>query len=190
MRHSESNLTDSLRLLAPELLAYFQRRVSPDDAPDLLSDAMIVAWRRARDMPSDPEQARMWLFGIARGTLPNHLRGERRRRALAQRMLATFEHSLDPAPDDGQEVRDAIARLAPDQAELIRLLHWDGFTVVEAAAVLGIPASTARSRYARAKQDLRVLLEIPATLSTSGSTPARTIELVPRPTGHVTPSEV
>ena len=28
-------------------------------------------------------------------------------------------------------------------AELVRLVHWDGFTITDAAQVMGIPASTA-----------------------------------------------
>ncbi len=55
-------------------------------------------------------------------------------------------------------MRDAIARLDPDRAELVRMLHWDGFTLVEAAEILGIPSSTARSRYAKAKEELRASL--------------------------------
>lgn len=55
-------------------------------------------------------------------------------------------------------MRDAISRLDPDRAELVRLVHWDGLTLVEAAELLGIPASTARSRYAKGKEELRVAL--------------------------------
>ncbi|MFT3799320.1 RNA polymerase sigma factor [Microbacterium sp.] len=60
------------------------------------------------------------------------------------------------------EVRDAIARLDPDDAELIRLVHWERLTIVDAAEVLGIPASTARGRYAKAKGDLRAMLGVEA----------------------------
>jgi DNA-directed RNA polymerase specialized sigma24 family protein len=45
---------------------------------------------------------------------------------------------------------------------VVRLVHWDGFTLGEAAALEGIPASTARSRYARAKRELAVALGLPA----------------------------
>jgi RNA polymerase sigma-70 factor, ECF subfamily len=38
------------------------------------------------------------------------------------------------------------------------LIHWDGFTIVEAAELLGLNASTARSRYAAARQILREAL--------------------------------
>lgn len=144
---------------APSLLAYLQRRVGFDDAPDLLNETMIVAWRKAKDLPDDPERARMWLFGIARATLFNHGRGERRRSALADRIGSnTGTGVTSSAADDGDEVRDAISRLDPDRAELVRLVHWDGLTLAEAAELLNIPASTARSRYAKAKEELRAAL--------------------------------
>lgn len=62
--------------------------------------------------------------------------------------------------DDGAEVRDAIDRLPADLAELVRLVHWDGFTLAEAAELTGVPASTARGRYQRAKEQLRSALAV------------------------------
>lgn len=159
MSRDERRLTGALRDAAPDLLAYLQRRVGLDDAPDLLGEAMVVAWRRAADVPGDPERARMWLFGIARKTLLNHARGERRRWALADRIrIHADPDAAAPAADDGVEVRDAIARLDPDLAELVRLVHWERLNLVQAAEVLGIPDSTARTRYARAKEALRAAL--------------------------------
>lgn len=144
---------------ATDLLAYLARRAGPDDAPDLLSETMVTAWRRIGRLPADSERARMWLFGIARKTLLNHARGEHRRWALADRIRSHMHHhSAAAAADDGAEVRDAIARLEPALAELVRLVHWDGFTLTEAATILDIPASTARSRYQKAKADLRTAL--------------------------------
>ncbi|GAA2013143.1 RNA polymerase sigma factor [Microbacterium ulmi] len=154
-------LTTALTEASPSLLAYLQRRVGFDDAPDLLGETMVVAWRRVGDLPADPERARMWLFGIARGTLLNHARGERRRWALADRIRGhAGADAAAPAADEGSEVRDAIARLDADLAELVRLVHWERFSLVEAAEVLGIPASTARGRYARAKDELRAALGV------------------------------
>lgn len=52
---------------SPDLLVYFLRRVdAPEDAADLLGEALLVIWRRAASIPSDDQEARMWMFGIAR----------------------------------------------------------------------------------------------------------------------------
>ena len=165
-RPADAALIAAFEASASDLLAYLARRTSADDAPDLLGETMVVAWRRVRRLPSDAQQARMWLFGIARGTLQNHARGERRRWALADRVRGSVgADATAPAADTGSEVRDAIDRLEPDLAELVRLVHWDGFALVEAAELLGIPASTARGRYQRAKEQLRAALSVEVPLA-------------------------
>ncbi|TFC54082.1 sigma-70 family RNA polymerase sigma factor [Cryobacterium sp. TMT2-15-1] len=140
---------------APALLRYLVRRVGVDDAADLLGETMVVAWRRAREFPQQPERARMWLFGIARGVLQNHARGERRRWALADRLRGELRPAEYPSADAGDEVRDAVERLDADLAEIVQLVHWEHLTLAEASEVLGIPASTARGRYQRAREQLR-----------------------------------
>ncbi|REJ04787.1 sigma-70 family RNA polymerase sigma factor [Microbacterium bovistercoris] len=158
-------LTTALESSASDLLAYLERRVGPDDAPDLLGETMVVAWRRVKELPAEPEAARMWLFGIARGTLLNHARGQRRRWALADRLrLQVRESATAPPADAGTEVRDAIDRLEPDLAELVRLIHWERLSLVDAAQLLGIPASTARGRHQRAKEQLRAALSMEVPL--------------------------
>lgn len=165
-RQDDARLSCALESSASDLLAYLERRVGPDDAPDLLGETMVVAWRRVRELPDDDERARMWLFGIARGTLLNHARGQRRRWALSDRIrLQVRESATAPAADAGAEVRDAIERLDTDLAELIRLVHWERLSLADAAALLGIPASTARGRYQRAKEALRAALGVGAPLA-------------------------
>lgn len=154
-------LTDVISFNAVDILAYFERRVGTNDAADLVADTMLTAWRKAADVPGDATEARMWLFGAARYVLANAERAERRRWRLADRLrLMLHPDSTAPASDAGVEIRDAIARLDPELAELITLVHWDRLTVTEAAQVMGIPASTARGRYAKAKEDLRAQLSV------------------------------
>ncbi|GAA3880033.1 sigma-70 family RNA polymerase sigma factor [Leifsonia kafniensis] len=157
---ASAHLTAALERDAADILRYLERRLGTDDAADALSEVMMAAWRRAEAVPANAEQARMWLFGVARNVVANSERGERRRSNLAERLrgtLAAAQTGGRPA-DAGIEVRDAIARLSPDQAELVRLIHWEGFTVAAAGAILGIPASTARTRYQRARADLKEAL--------------------------------
>ena len=47
------------------------------------------------------------------------------------------------------------------------LIHWDGFSVAEAAEILGLNASTARGRYAAAREQLRQALAEPAAAKVS-----------------------
>lgn len=166
MNRREEPLARAFEASASDLLAYLARRTDSYDAPDLLGETMVVAWRRVRELPEDPERARMWLFGIARGTLQNHARGERRRWALADRIRSQVrDDATAPSADAGVDVRDAIDRLEPDLAELVRLVHWERLSLTDAAELLGIPASTARGRYQRAREQLRATLSIKAPLA-------------------------
>jgi RNA polymerase sigma factor (sigma-70 family) len=153
-------LTTVLRESNEDLLRFLHRRVGSDDAPDLFGETLLIAWRRIEDLPEDPTEVRMWLFGLARGTLLNHTRGQRRRLALADKVRAHMPAVAAPPADEGGEVRDAMERLKPELAEIVQLVHWDGFTLGQAADIIGIPAATARSRYARAKEDLRTALGV------------------------------
>lgn len=154
-------LTSTIRESHGDLLRFLHRRVGSDDAPDLFGETLLIAWRRVEDLPQDATEARMWLFGLARGTLLNHARGQRRRLALVDKVRVHMPgHAVAAAADEGGEVRDAMARLKPELAEIVQLVHWDGFTLTEAACIVGIPAATARSRYARAKDDLRAALGV------------------------------
>jgi RNA polymerase sigma-70 factor (ECF subfamily) len=52
-------------------------------------------------------------------------------------------------------LRTALADLPPEERELVLLISWEQLTPTEAAAAVGIPAGTARSRLHRARGRLR-----------------------------------
>lgn len=102
------------------------------------------------------EEARLWLYGVARRTLANQRRGERRRTALAERLRA--ELAVAPAADEREsrlrEIADALARLSDGEAELLRLEGWEGLDARQIAVVLGISANAVRIRLHRARRRL------------------------------------
>lgn len=142
-------------------MRYFQRRLLNDaDAAEAYGELLLTAWKIRRKVPSDPTQGRMWLFVTAHNVLRDSRRTLARRSAAVERLVNDMRLLNGPTWDDtGIEVRDALDRLPDEDAELVRLTYWDGLASHEAAAVLGINASTARSRLVRAKQQLRVALE-------------------------------
>lgn len=147
---------------APALLGYFVRRVVVrEDAADLLGELYLVVWRRRGAIPEDPTAARMWLYGVARKVLGRHRRSTGRRTALTMRMREQLATDPDPAVSDdgtGTRIRQLIATLDPLDREIIGLAYWEGFSFVEIAAILKMPAATVRSRHARAKARLRTML--------------------------------
>ena len=157
---TDARLTALMESSARDVLAYLQRRTaSAEDAADVLSETLTAAWRRIDDLPADDERARMWLFATARNVLANHHRGRRRADDLAARLrdeLAAQHRSAGAGEDDevADAVREAIEQLPLAQRELVTLVHWEGFSLAQAAEVIGIPASTARGRYAGARAEL------------------------------------
>jgi RNA polymerase sigma-70 factor (ECF subfamily) len=143
---------------SPALLAYFHRRVDAAEAADLLNDTLLVVWRQARAVPDDDDQARMWMYGIARRVLATHRRSHRRRSALHERLQAELTNVSTEDPDEVRALREALTRLPEIDQEIIRLVHWDGFSQVEVAQLLEMPEATVRSRHQRARQRLRALL--------------------------------
>lgn len=159
MTNGNDAVADALKANTADLLRYLQRRVG-EEAPDVLGETMLVAWRRARDMPTDATQARMWLFGIARMAAIGHGRDASRRLRLAERLHGLVEPVVWPDDDIAIDVRQAIASLPEGQAELVRLVHWEGFSLADAAQVMGLNASTARGRYQKAREELTRLLAV------------------------------
>jgi RNA polymerase sigma-70 factor (ECF subfamily) len=147
--------------LAPDLLNYFLRRVDvPADAADLLGDTLLVIARRPGAVPADPQEARLWAFGVARKTLATGRRSGWRRSALIERLreqVAVDERT--PPPSAHEALHAALERLVPLDREIIRLIHWEGFSQEEVARIVGKPAGTTRSRYSRARVTLRTQLD-------------------------------
>lgn len=142
------------------LFAYFVRRVvSTDDAADLTGEVLLTMWRKIDAMPSDRIDVRMWTFGIARNVLANHRRALSRNRKLSDRLKGEALISGDSRPvrDD---VWEALEALPSGDREIIQLVHWDGFSLAEAAKILGKKPATVRSKYTRARAKLRADLTL------------------------------
>lgn len=156
-----------------DLLRYLQRRVDQrDDAADLLGHTLVALWEKAERIPLDDEEARMWCFGIARNMLREHHRRELKKIKLADELrdhlsrTEQHETSADITAElqmRAQTVRQAVGALDGKSQELITLVHWDGFSIAEAARLLGLNQSTARTRYSRALRRLQKKLSRGAT---------------------------
>ncbi|WP_169053995.1 RNA polymerase sigma factor [Agromyces sp. H66] len=162
-RAQDRRFETAVRQNVSDILAYLERRIDPAaDAADILSDALFTAWKKRADMPFDDAALRPWLFAFARNTLLNARRAARRRTAATNELrnfLTQSQSGTKPSTEGAVEIRMAVAKLPDDHRELIELVHWEGLSVAEAANVLDIPPSTARSRYATAKRLLLAVLD-------------------------------
>jgi RNA polymerase sigma factor (sigma-70 family) len=142
------------RATARDLFAYVCRRID-GDAEEIVAETYAVAWRRREDLPEQSFR-RAWLFGVARTLLLAHGRVRRREIGLV--------HALADLPAGGGDsttssraaevMSAALTRLPVAQAELLRLVAWEGLTPAEVAVALGVRRGTARVRLHRARQAL------------------------------------
>ncbi|MET7464843.1 RNA polymerase sigma factor [Nonomuraea sp. NPDC005501] len=136
-----------------QILGYAVRRCdSPEDAADVVSETFAVAWRRVDTLPPGDE-ARLWLYGVARNVLANHRRGAARWRlvALDDDVADLYGHS----PEAGAElsvITRAFAGLSEDDRELLSLVAWEGLGSKEIAQVLDCSRNAVRIRLHRARK--------------------------------------
>jgi RNA polymerase sigma-70 factor (ECF subfamily) len=142
-----------------QILGYAMRRCDlPEDSADVVAETFTIAWRRVDVLPAGDE-ARLWLYGIARRVLANHRRGERLRRARNAEVGAEFTRLFGsmPSPEIGlelQEIGRAFRSLSARDRELLSLVAWEGLEHAEIAQVMGCSRSTVSIRLHRARKRL------------------------------------
>lgn len=145
--------------LRAELYRFVARRIPAADADDVVQEALL---RIHRGLPRLREQGAVigWLYQVTRNALADHLRGARPTAELEDDPAA-------PAPPEDDAAFTALAGcLAPFVAmlpdhhrEALELVELRGVSQVDAAAQLGIPLSTMKSRVQRGRAQLREALE-------------------------------
>ena len=142
---------------SPALHGYFARRM-PGAADDLLAEAWLQAFAARRTFDPSRGSARGWLFGVARNVLAQHLRRAGRQEAVPGVEITDPWQAVDQRLDAAAlapALRRALAELPVEEREVLLLVSWEQLTPAEAAAAVGIPAGTARSRLHRARGRLR-----------------------------------
>ncbi len=135
-----------------------------DDAADALQDAYISAFRRADSFRGDA-RVTTWLHRVVVNACLDRLR------SLKVRAAEALPEDLDRSPELSAELPDpveaaqrrelileALGRLNADQRAALVLVDMQGYSVEEAAAVLGCAPGTVKSRCARGRARLAPLL--------------------------------
>jgi RNA polymerase sigma-70 factor (ECF subfamily) len=132
----------------------------PEEAADALQDALVSAYRAAASFRGD-SLVTTWLHRIVVNAALDRLRRQRARTTvpLPESDLAPADER-DPLAERelAAEVQTALATLPPEQRVCLVLVDVEGYPVDEAAAILGIPSGTVKSRCARGRARLLPLL--------------------------------
>jgi RNA polymerase sigma-70 factor, ECF subfamily len=134
-----------------------------DLAEDATQQTFVQAWQAADRFEAGKELA-PWLATIARRVAIDVHRRETRRAAEALDDVPPSDPSLVSMPTGldqwytAWQVRRAVDQLPPDEREVVRLQHLEGYTQSEVALRLGVPQGTVKSRSHRAHQRLAAAL--------------------------------
>lgn len=138
---------------------YCLRRLPVSDANDAVAEVFLVAWRRIAEVPVGDE-ARMWLFGVARNVVRNFSRSERRRVRLVGR-IGSLGFASAPSPEtvvirrsEDNAVLEALGALRPADQEMLRLSVWEELSNTEIAELLSIRPHAVAMRLCRARNRL------------------------------------
>lgn len=124
-------------------------------AEDVAQDAFVSAFRA---LPGFRDAARLetWFYRILVRQAHSYLRWRRVREAW--RSAAVAESSPEATtvdPELGHRIAAALTRLPQSQRDCFLLVHGEGFTVREAAAIVGKAEGTVKSHLHRALTALR-----------------------------------
>jgi RNA polymerase sigma-70 factor (ECF subfamily) len=133
------------------------------DAEEIVQEAFLRAWLKAPSWQAQGEREAGAAFGTWLGRVVVNLCLDRKRRA-APLPLEAADAVADPAPDgfaaaaqgeEGRRVAAAVAALPERQRAALVLCHYEGFTNIEAAAMLEISVGALESLLVRARRTLR-----------------------------------
>ncbi|MDQ2644566.1 MAG: sigma-70 family RNA polymerase sigma factor [Myxococcota bacterium] len=147
--------------IAQKLRPFVARRVPAADVDDVLQNVFV---RVQQGLPRLRDQERFipWLYQVARSAVQENLR-QRARHPLAgeHEEQAQLDAEASATSDSGLAAfaASAIAHLSSPYREALTLTELQGRTQSEAAEVLGISLSAAKSRVQRGREKLRELLE-------------------------------
>lgn len=148
---------------AGQLYRYAYQRVGPQHADDVVAETFLAAFQARRSYDPDRAEARPWLFGILTRKLARHHRSEKARLRAWARAVPDGD---TPGPAErvaarvtaggvAAELAAALAGLSRGDRDVLLIVAWGELSYEEAAAALGIPVGTVRSRLHRAKKRVR-----------------------------------
>lgn len=153
-----------------ELFARHRRRLhrlaqrtstSPEDAADAMQEAMLSVHRTAASFRHDAAVG-SWLHRVVVNACLDRRRRNKIRATVelndeAGGAVGVPDRTADV--DTAMRVRQALMRLPVDQRAAVLTVHMYGCSIADAARALGIAEGTVKSRCARGRARLAVLLE-------------------------------
>ena len=151
------------RHFGPRVKAYMAKTGSPAAAEELMQETMVAVWNKAALYDPSKGAASTWIFSIARNLRIDAWRRERHPEfdendPALQPAAETAADSKLEGEQSARLIREALASLPADQAEVLRLAYYEDSSQSEIATALSLPLGTVKSRMRLAFAKLRAVL--------------------------------
>jgi len=132
-------------------------------AEDAVQDAFVDAWRDLRGL-RDPDRFDAWLNRLLVRACQNARRLDRRRAVVELPLLADSRGlgDLEASVALTDQIERGLRRLTIDQRTVLVLSFYLDLPLADAAATLGVPLGTMKSRLNRALAALRAVIDADA----------------------------
>ncbi|MEE1319164.1 MAG: RNA polymerase sigma factor [Ruminococcus sp.] len=129
------------------------------DAEDCVSEAVIDAYRTIGKLKNE-DAFKAWFFKILSAKCTKKIRGYYENPLLHNEQLqqTSFTYDLNNV-DTSIDLQKAFSTLYPEDRMIISLTVFGGYNSKEVSKILKMNSNTVRSRYARALERLRVILQ-------------------------------
>ncbi|MDP1635297.1 MAG: sigma-70 family RNA polymerase sigma factor [Gallionellaceae bacterium] len=149
-----SCVLESWRAHESELRNYLRHRVAdPHLAEDLLQEVFVKAMQQGKDFCS-LDNARAWLFQVARNALVDHHRLGREVVELPED-IPQPEQTHEPIQALGACVKRVLSELSPEDRDIIEQCDLEGVKQKDYATKHGLSLAAVKSRLLRAREKMR-----------------------------------
>lgn len=162
---SRDSFAELFARFAPKLKSYLIKLgCRPEQAEELAQESLLTVWRKADYFDPARAGASTWIFTIARNLRIDAIRRERRPDdwlddPALQPVAPCPADAVMAAGERDAQLREALATLPAEQAEVVRLSFFSDKPHSEISLELGVPLGTVKSRLRLAMNRLRAALD-------------------------------
>jgi RNA polymerase sigma-70 factor (ECF subfamily) len=139
-------------------------------AEDVVQEAFVSLWRSGARYDRRRGSVRNWVLGVVHNRAIDAFRRGLVRESrnisdegIADRLPAAEHTDLEVARrEEARNVRLALGELPPEQRQVIELAYFGGFTHLQIAEMLALPAGTVKGRMRLGLTKMRMALGDPA----------------------------
>jgi RNA polymerase sigma-70 factor, ECF subfamily len=162
------------------LTSYLRSQVRDTSvAVDLAQETFIELVRACRGLTGGPREIRAWIYRAAQRNVIDHVRYKNRRpeelfaEAPEHPVTAKGPDDIAEEADEAARIQSALARLSPDQAQVLSLRFLAGLSAPEVASVMDRNEGAVRALQHRGVAALARILRSQAVLESSSTSPER-----------------